>query len=287
MKGRNKIQRMLTYTGVLFFLVSMTTVTTAQVRVAVGSFANNSDDYYLDAWENRLPDLLSADLAGFDGIIILERGKLEDVINEQKLALTGLVDSSTAQEVGKLMNAEFIVNGTIERFSDQYRIDARLIRVKTGETHVETVFSGNAEHLNLMSKMLANNLRHQLTHKGNYQYETTTGNWPTAYFLMATIGFSAGSFYTNDKYLHYNQKYDDAHELGTFDKNYDKANQARKITIALGVTAGVSLMGTLLCWLRNKTSNTIQSKSNKNLEIKPSIGHMNSGEFGIALRYHF
>jgi hypothetical protein len=48
-----------------------------------------------------------------DTLTLVERGRLEVVLEEQSLQLTGLVDTNTAIRVGELLAAEFIVTGSV------------------------------------------------------------------------------------------------------------------------------------------------------------------------------
>ena len=48
--------------------------------------------------------------------IIVERERLAAVIDEQKLALTGLVDASKAASIGSLVGADAIITGSVTKF---------------------------------------------------------------------------------------------------------------------------------------------------------------------------
>ena len=76
-------------------------------------------------------DLLSSSLANFDYITLVERHKIEDVVNELKLQLSGLTEEHSA-EVGQLLNADMILMCSVGALGSSYVFNARLIDVETG-----------------------------------------------------------------------------------------------------------------------------------------------------------
>ena len=68
------------------------------------------------------------------GVFILyERVLLQDVLAQQDIGLTGVMDESTTTEIGKLYGVEAIVTGTISKFANTFSIVARLIDTKTAK----------------------------------------------------------------------------------------------------------------------------------------------------------
>jgi len=64
-----------------------------------------------------LSDKLNLALARTQRFTIVERIRLEDVMTEQHLELSGLVDSSTAKQVGKLLGVDYLVVGNLHQFN--------------------------------------------------------------------------------------------------------------------------------------------------------------------------
>lgn len=64
---------------------------------------------------------------------IVERAELKKVLEEQKLGLTGAIESSTAISVGHILGCQIIVVGNVVRLGENYQISARMIDVLTGE----------------------------------------------------------------------------------------------------------------------------------------------------------
>lgn len=67
------------------------------------------------------------------GMRVIERQKLNDVLNEQKLALSGRIDESTAVKVGKLLGAQYVMYGQVSSIGGQLRIDIRADDSETSE----------------------------------------------------------------------------------------------------------------------------------------------------------
>lgn len=83
-------------------------------RVAVVDFSNKT------AYGQRLgtaaSDILITELNKTGDFILIERERLDKIIQEQKLSLTGIIDSRTAASIGNLLGAGAIVTGSITDF---------------------------------------------------------------------------------------------------------------------------------------------------------------------------
>jgi curli biogenesis system outer membrane secretion channel CsgG len=64
---------------------------------------------------------------------VIERQLLNRVMAEQKLSLTGVVDPTSAQKLGKLLGVDAIASGTITDLGTALRVNARLIDTSTAE----------------------------------------------------------------------------------------------------------------------------------------------------------
>lgn len=64
---------------------------------------------------------------------VMERAQLEEVLEEQKLGLSGAMDSTTAAEIGKLAGARFLVLGNVIQIGNSYQLTSKLVDAETGE----------------------------------------------------------------------------------------------------------------------------------------------------------
>ncbi len=71
-------------------------------------------------------------LAG-SALRLVERSNISDILAELKLQQSGMVDSGSAVEIGRLLGAGFIITGNIDRAGTDLIISARIIDVETGE----------------------------------------------------------------------------------------------------------------------------------------------------------
>lgn len=62
---------------------------------------------------------------------VVERRLLEKVINEQKLAMSGVVDATSATQLGKLLGVKVIITGSVMKLRDIIEINARIIDVES------------------------------------------------------------------------------------------------------------------------------------------------------------
>jgi TolB-like protein len=77
--------------------------------------------------------MLTTELMGRSGLRVIERHQLQDLLTEQKLALSGRVDESTAVEIGKLLGAQYMIYGQVTSIATQLRMDMRAVDVETSE----------------------------------------------------------------------------------------------------------------------------------------------------------
>ena len=146
----------------LFLSLIMTGILQAQMTIAITDFRNQSGTFNLDTWEKSIAEYLKADLSRSDQLIIVERENLGAVLKEQALGQTGIVDAETAQEIGGLLGARYVITGSIIRNADQVDIHAQIIQVSSGQLHSERVSAPDDRHFNEMMQLLANNIRFDL-----------------------------------------------------------------------------------------------------------------------------
>ena len=63
---------------------------------------------------------------------MVERDQIKALIDEQGLTLSGMVDATTAIEVGKLAGVEYMLFGTCTDVMSRLRVDVRIVDVETG-----------------------------------------------------------------------------------------------------------------------------------------------------------
>lgn len=138
-------------------------ITKGKRRVAVYPFEINSPEKRDAFLSSAFPETLTSALSQVRALILLERGELKKLLEEQKLGQTGIIDPETAVKTGKILGAETAVLGSFNRIGSKVRATCRLVDVGTSEvdkTHIIKVYrelSKEEELFDLMEE-LANTL---------------------------------------------------------------------------------------------------------------------------------
>jgi TolB-like protein len=96
-----------------------------------GSYGKDKEDF--EALRKGLAAMLISELAQNPEVRLVDRSETQRILDEQGLAVAERVDKETAAKVGKLVGARYMVTGSFIDLYGDFRIDARLINVETGE----------------------------------------------------------------------------------------------------------------------------------------------------------
>jgi len=96
-----------------------------------GSYGKNNEDY--DGLRRGIPAVLLSELSADQRFRLVDRAETARVLDEQSLGASGRVDRETAARVGRLVGARYMVAGTFIDLYGDFRLDARVIDVETGE----------------------------------------------------------------------------------------------------------------------------------------------------------
>ncbi len=103
------------------------------LRVAVMDFRNLTERNDLVYLEKAIPEIMITDLSLCDKITLVERSRLQEILDEMQLALSGVVDDEQVVAIGELAGANAILVGSITAAGEVFRIDARLVGVTSAE----------------------------------------------------------------------------------------------------------------------------------------------------------
>ena len=78
-------------------------------------------------------NFMESELSSRASLKLIERARVDDIIQELKLQKSALVDKSSAVQAGKLLGAALMITGNIDRAGADLVISVRAIDVKTGE----------------------------------------------------------------------------------------------------------------------------------------------------------
>lgn len=126
--------------------------------VAVLRFDNNTGDAQYDHLGRALSSMTISDLSVIERIQLVERERLEELIAELDLQQSAYVDPESAQSVGMIIGAEYVVAGAFVTVEPEMRLDTRIDRVETAEIVTTAEVTGHRESLFDLQQRLADQL---------------------------------------------------------------------------------------------------------------------------------
>lgn len=82
---------------------------------------------------NSLAEILRSTFVNYKEFDVIEYSKMEEILKTQAFQQTGCTDTECAVEIGKILNAEKVVLGSISAIGKKYIITLRLVDVKLGK----------------------------------------------------------------------------------------------------------------------------------------------------------
>jgi TolB-like protein len=138
--------------AVLAFVLAPTAASARTIAIAY--FDNNTGTTELEPLRKGLADMLITDLGNVGSLQIVERDKLNQVMDELKLSRTKFIDPRTAQKLGKGLAAELIMTGSYVIQRDAMRIDVRIVEVATGKIAASDKVEGKKDDFFALEKDL-------------------------------------------------------------------------------------------------------------------------------------
>jgi curli biogenesis system outer membrane secretion channel CsgG len=106
-----------------------------------------------------LAEMLITELSGNTNIRVVERDRIQSLIEEQNLVAGGRVDQATAVKTGKILGALHMLMGTfVIDPKERMRLDVRAINTETSELEYATTVSGKADNMLDLLTQLAQQL---------------------------------------------------------------------------------------------------------------------------------
>lgn len=128
---------------------------TAPNTIAVLYFQNKTGNSALDPLRKGLTLMLITDLAQVKRLQVIERVKLQALVEEMGLGVSGLVDESTSPRVGRLLGARWLVGGNIwPALEENLKIQAYPLDVPKAQVLGEPLREGKLNDLFRLEKEL-------------------------------------------------------------------------------------------------------------------------------------
>lgn len=99
-------------------------------RLVVGQFTfNQGVNQLTKTVQEKLVTAFAA-----KGLQVVERDKLEKVLQEQQLGYSGLINIDSAKKIGELLGAEGIILGTVNDMGNEISLNGRMVDIGSGDT---------------------------------------------------------------------------------------------------------------------------------------------------------
>lgn len=159
--------------------------------IALLDFDNNAIDERerLAPLRSGLADVMVRQLSGTTGLRIVERERLNWLMEEIQLNQSGRVDPETALRIGRLLGAHAVLLGDYLYFDRQLIVGARLVKVETGEILLTASEEGKLQDFTKLTGRLSEQLARAMgtrIQRGEWEGRTPTNE------LDAMLAYATG-----------------------------------------------------------------------------------------------
>ena len=140
--------------------------------IAIFDFVNKNVGKDIDDAAWWIPNLIQSEIIKSDLITVVERANIENVIKEQQLQMSGLIDTRTAIELGKAVGAQKILVGEYQKNKrGRYAVSISFVDVETAKIENQWI-DDNLKRKNIeeMTQLIAEEII------GNVEYELALDN---------------------------------------------------------------------------------------------------------------
>lgn len=225
--------------------------------LAVLYFINKTDSPALDPVQKGLAYMLITDLGKVDGLQIVERARLQALVEEIGLGKSGLVESETAPRVGRLLGAGKVVGGKfLNPLMDKFTInsgilnigDEKLTDLKDSDGLLEDIFRMEKE---ILFEILANLKKTPTTKEAEAELRK-----PMTSSLQALLFLFKG--FNESDLGNYHMAANFYRQALKADPGFLPASESLKELESLGLSGGANDSRSFIRSLRDRTSLTDQ-----------------------------
>lgn len=171
---------------------------------------------------------------------ILERREIDLILKEQGLQVSGCIDTACAVEIGKILSADLVAIGSLDKFGD-FVITLKVLSIKEGKV----VFADNeraADENKILNSIdiIVNRMAGEEAVSGKEMSTMNKGNTAEQKANQDNVNVSGDAYISNDA----PKKYLSDKEIGLF-LNYNIINPigslSKYIRNAYGISAGIDM----------------------------------------------
>ncbi len=207
--------------------------------VAVLYFQNMGEKRDLDPLQKGIADMLITDLSKVRALRVVERMRMQKLVEEMALGVTGLVDDQSAPRVGRLLGASNLVKGTyLDLSALELRINAGLINTGIEMSVQSEYVTGELARLFMLEKDLVfkiiDGMGIELTQKERDEIEII----PTE-SLLAFMAYCRGMDY-EDRGM-YSQAAEEYAKAAELDPKYTAAKKKQTLTESMAAESEMEI----------------------------------------------
>ncbi|MDF1576886.1 MAG: FlgO family outer membrane protein [Desulfurivibrionaceae bacterium] len=102
-----------------------------KTKIAVLDFELQGEGYETEDMGTIVAEWFITALVKEGRFDVVERAMLSKIMNEQKMGISGIVDESSATQLGKILGVKIIISGSVMKLQDVLEVNARIIDVET------------------------------------------------------------------------------------------------------------------------------------------------------------
>ncbi len=149
-----KVHKLLTL-FICLISVNVLGTTPTEIKLAIPSFINLNQDVSYDWYNEALSDMITTDISKSPQVTVVARNELKQILEEQELSLSGVIDDNDRIEVGNISGANMIVYGSYTVINNLIRIDTKIFSIEEGVVQAANSIEGNTSDIFTLEKTLA------------------------------------------------------------------------------------------------------------------------------------
>ncbi len=151
--------------GIILLFAYGNTFAQEKYNVAVLTF--EAADEELTQTAGKITDLITAFLSNEPSFQLVERNKIDDILKELGLSMTGIVDEAQAVKIGNMVGAQIMITGKAFTVDEELFITAKIIGVETSLVNSEMVTGTLNDKLSPMIKELSDKVAGTISENAN------------------------------------------------------------------------------------------------------------------------
>ncbi len=154
MKNNRLIKNLIIAIGLVTISLSYSSAAD-NIRITVSDFTMKSSNPEYQFLGKGFAEFVGVDLSKGKSVTLVEREKRRELLFEQELSMTGLIEENDQVKVGKMLAANYIVTGNIFDLAGQITVTYKILETETGKIKFQDKISGSITEYDFISASIA------------------------------------------------------------------------------------------------------------------------------------